>query len=154
MVNRQKQKGTQWERDLVKLLGEIIPSSNWKRMPTSGAMGTILKEPTLGGDISGTIEFLPRSVRAEAKVGYGGEKQMSLKREWFTKIREEANRTYSIPVVFGKFSGSRGESKYFAAVDFETLTLLANMYNDLYTKYVSLLESVEMTKAENKYDDK
>ena len=150
MANRKKQKGDRWERDAVKKLTDIIPESKWKKMPTSGAMGTILKEPLLGGDIAGSAEFLTRTVRAECKVGYGGEKQMTIKREWFTKIREEADRTFSIPVVLLKFSGARGESKHIAAVDFETLEYLANWAYGLYVTNVQLLDEIEELKNDKR----
>lgn len=137
MVNV-KVKGTQFERDAVNLLQELIPKSEWKRIPSSGAMGTIMQEPLLGGDIKGRIEGITQEFRGEAKVGYGGATQMAVKREWFEKIKEEAERTYSIPFVIAKFSGSRSTVKEFVALDIETFALILNTINDLYEELSGL----------------
>src|SRR3990172_4899916 len=125
-------KGSKFERDAVKLLKELIPNSDWKRIPTSGAMGTRLNEPLLGGDIKGRVEGITQEFRGEAKVGYGVELQLTLKRDWLEKIREEAERTYSIPFLIGKFSGSRGKIKEFVVLDLKVFSYLLNTINELY----------------------
>lgn len=142
-----KQKGSQFERDAVNLLKALIPKSDWKRMPTSGAMGTILQEPLLGGDLKGRIEGLPVEFRGEAKVGYGGAKQMALKREWLEKIKTEADKTYSIPFVIGKFSGSRSTVKEFVVLDIETFALLLNTINDMYEELTELYDDKQRLEA-------
>lgn len=125
MVNV-KTKGTQFERDAVKMLQKAIKDSQWRRMPTSGAMGTIMKEPLLSGDIQGRINGLSRKIVMEAKVGYGGATQMTLKRDWLDKVIKEAQQSYSIPMLIGKFSGSRGDVREFVIMDFDTFAFVMN----------------------------
>lgn len=126
-----KAKGTRWERDAVDLLSKLIPNSTWKRIAGSGAIGTILGEPLLTGDVVGSVFGLPGTIRAEAKTGYGGSTQLALKREWLEKIREEAESTYSLPLLLGKFSGSRGRVKHFVAMDFEAFAKIMNLISEL-----------------------
>ena len=118
-----KRKGSQWERDATKILMKLLPGSTWKRIAGSDAIGTIMGEPLLAGDISGHIPSIGRRFRAEAKVGYGGAKQLAVKREWLEKIREESAGTQSIPMLICKFSGAHGTSKQFVAFDFQALRL-------------------------------
>ena len=126
-----KRKGTDFERLIAELLNEMIKNSTWKRVPLSGSMGTILGEPTLAGDVSGTVESIPKSFKLEAKVGYGGSTQMTVKKEWFDKIKEEADRSYSIPIVAGKFSGARTGTKIFIMMDVDVFATLLNMITEL-----------------------
>lgn len=136
MVNSRKRKGTDWERELVKLL-EQIPHSKAKRIATSGAIGTYLEEPQLTGDVIFMLDDLPKKFRIECKVGYGGAVQITLKREWFDKIKKEAESSYSIPLVALKFSGVREKEavKYVVAFDLETfidlMTYLVNLKMEL-----------------------
>jgi hypothetical protein len=130
MVNS-KRKGSQWERDAAKLLNEFVYGT-WKRVPGSGALGAILAEPTLQGDITGKdIPGLPKGFLLDAKVGYGGAKQLTVQKEWLDKIREEAEATYSIPAVICKFSGARQGAKVFVVLDFETFAELVNRPSEI-----------------------
>jgi len=142
-IKNAKQKGTSWERDATKLLTELIRGSHWKRIAGSGAIGTILNEPLLTGDIAGKLEGVGKSIRAEAKVGYGGSTQMSVKREWLEKIREEAEGSFSIPLLLGKFSGARGGSKHFVIMDFEAFAEFADIIYELSKSEINLLEKLE-----------
>jgi Holliday junction resolvase len=128
MVNKSKQKGTRWESDLVKLLEEHIKGATVKRIAGSGAIGTSLNEPLLCGDLIAKFPGIPKTFRIEAKVGYGGNKQMTFFKEWLDKIKEEADRTYSYPVVACKFLGARETDgvKYFLALDFLTFCDIMN----------------------------
>ena len=130
MVNS-KRKGTQWERDATKLLNEYV-MGKWKRVAGSGALGAILEEPTLQGDIVGKdIPGLPKGFRLDAKVGYGGSKQLTVQKEWLDKIRKEAEATYSIPAVICKFSGSREGAKVFVVLDLKTFAELVNRPSEI-----------------------
>jgi hypothetical protein len=131
MPNKSKRKGSQFEMDAVKLLSSSIPDSNWKRVPTSGAIGTTLGEPLLYGDIRGEIKGFPRMFRVECKVGYGGATQFALKKEWLDKIIKEAYSTYSTPLLMGKFSGARGGANVFVVLDFDTFADLMNYISKL-----------------------
>lgn len=129
-----KDKGKRWERDAVRILEEYL-GGTWKRIPGSGALGTYLEEPGLTGDIIGNLEFVPRNFKLEAKTGYGGHKQMTVKREWFKKIRDEAEQTYSIPGLICKFSGARDVSKYFIAFDLDAFKQLMNFFAEIYEEW-------------------
>ena len=131
MVNKSKRKGTDWERQAVKLLNDLIKDSVFRRIPSSGAIGTIISEPILTGDITGTVEFFPKKFKGEAKTGYGGKTQLTLKKEWLDKIVLEANNNFSIPFLIGKFLGSRDGVQDFVVLDIETFATLINMYTDL-----------------------
>lgn len=133
MVNKQKRKGTDWERQLVKLIEKNIDGSQAKRVPGSGAIGTILIEPGLTGDVKAKFKGFPAQFKIEAKVGYGGSKQITLRKEWLDKIKEEASHDYSIPLLACKFSGARKSDgvQYFIAIDFSTFCDIMNIIADL-----------------------
>lgn len=130
MVNKAKIKGSAWERDLVEKLNEIISNSDWKRIPSSGAMGTSLGEPLLTGDVKGVVHGFPKPFKAECKVGYGGDKQFTIKKEWLDKIKQEANNSYSIPFLAGKFSDARSGVKQFIVLDIDTFAYLLNLISE------------------------
>lgn len=135
-MNRQKRKGTDWERELVNLL-EQIPFSKAKRIASSGALGTLLEEPSLTGDVVLMLDNLPKKFRIECKAGYGNTSQITVKREWFDKIKLEAEMSYSIPLVALKLTGVRGKdaTKHIIAMDINTfvdlMTYLVNMKTEL-----------------------
>lgn len=126
-----KRKGNTWERDAVKLLTQLINKSSWKRIPGSGAIGTSMDEPILTGDISGTVESLPKKIKAECKTGYGNAKQFTLKKDWLDKIKQEAENYYSMPMLVGKFSDARDGVKHFVVLDIDTFAYLINYITDL-----------------------
>lgn len=120
MVNS-KNKGSGWERDAVELLNSKLKFTNkFKRTPGSGAIGTVFSESLLTGDVTGSVNFLSKKLKIECKVGYGGAKQMALKKEWLDKVVEESKLALSIPLLMGKFSGARSGVKYFVVLDFDT----------------------------------
>jgi len=129
--NKQKIKGTTWERSLVKILNERIKKGTFKRVPGSGAMGTQLDEPSLYSDIKGRVVGLGKPIKIEAKVGYGGAKQLTVKKEWLDKVAEEANRTYSIPFLICRFSGSRSGVEDFVVMDIDIFIDLMNLISEL-----------------------
>jgi len=125
MVNKQKRKGSDWEREFVKLI-ETVPEIKAKRIAGSGALGAQLQEPALLGDVVFVIDDFPKKFRVECKTGYGNATQFTIKREWFDKIKQEAEQTFSIPVVALKFSNVReaNKVKYVLAFDFESFVIL------------------------------
>lgn len=143
MVNS-KHKGSDWEREAVKLLNSNL-KGEFKKIPGSGAIGTTLNESSLTGDVVGKLPFLSKKLKIECKVGYGGSKQMALKKEWLDKIVSESNLAMSFPMLFGKFSGARSGVKYFVVFDFDTFVeifskagenkeLLDKLYDELQEK--------------------
>ena len=136
MTNKQKQKGSNFEREVVDKLEEGIEGSSWKRIPGSGAMGTTLGEGLLMGDVSGDVPGFFRKFRGECKAGYNHSsdkavKQFTLYKEWLDKIKEEATKTYSFPLLFCKFSGARTGVKSVVVMDMEDFILLMNKYIEI-----------------------
>lgn len=131
MTNPNKRKGSDFERLAVEILNTMIFKSTWKRIPGSGALGTILGEPILTSDIVGVVDSIPKKFKVEAKVGYNTSpdrevKQFTLKKEWLDKIRMEALQTFSLPFLIGKFSGAREGTKVFVVMDVEDFSSIIN----------------------------
>jgi len=136
MTSKQKVKGSNFEREMAEVLNKKIKGGRFKRIPSSGAIGTIMGESSLTGDLSGEVENFPKKLKGECKVGYsnsktGESKSLSLKKEWIDKIREEANSSYTFPFFAGKFENVRSGTKYFIALDVEEFAYLLNMIYDL-----------------------
>jgi hypothetical protein len=136
--NKNKDKGSRWERDAVLLLNQQFPST-WRRNPGSGALGTILDMPILKGDLVGDYEFLPTTFVAEAKVGYGGT-QMQVRKEWFDKIKMEADQNFALPVVLLKFEKSKTGVRHVIAMDFETWDKLMEFVENMHEELLGLYE--------------
>ncbi len=131
MSNPMKQKGSDFERLTVEILNNLIKDAEFKRIPGSGAIGTALGEPILTSDVVGTVKSIPKKFKIECKVGYnnskdGGVKQFTLKKEWLDKIRKEADATFSVPLLLGKFSGAREGTKVFVTMDVEVFAQIIN----------------------------
>ena len=141
---KSKDKGKRWERDAVMELNKRFPAT-WKRIPGSGAFGTILNVDDLRGDLVGRYYFLPFKIRGEAKTGYGGATQLAMKREWFEKIRKEAESSLSkeLPMLICKYSGSRDRIKHFIALDFEAFNTLLEAFEELHQENIRLREKWE-----------
>src|SRR4030042_5863262 len=117
--NKSKQMGNRWEHDLVEILSRQIKNSSVRRIPGSGALGTSLGESLLTADIKATFEGLNKPFKIEAKSGYGGSKQLTIKKEWLNKVKKEAELDYSYPALACKFLGARSADgvQYFIVLD-------------------------------------
>jgi Holliday junction resolvase len=131
MTSMQKRKGSQWERDAAEILNKLVKKSLFRRVAGSGALGTIMFEPSLSADVKGKVESIPQEFKIECKVGYGGATQFALKKEWLDKIKEEAARSYGIPMLMGKFSGAREGIRHFVVLDVEVFASLINRITEL-----------------------
>jgi len=133
MSNPKKVKGTAWENLWAELLEENIDGAKARRIPGSGAIGTIVKEPFLQGDVRAIFKGFIRAFKFENKVGYGGATQLTIKKEWLDKIIEEAKNDYSIPALACKFSGARKKDgvQYFVILDFDTFCEIMNIVYEL-----------------------
>lgn len=136
MSNPQKRKGSDFERLAAELLNKLVKLSNWRRVAGSGALGTIMDEPALSSDVKGKVLHIPQEFKVECKVGYNsskesGIKQFTLKKEWLDKIAEEASRSYSIPMLMGKFLGAKEGVKVFVVLDVEVFANLLNKITEL-----------------------
>jgi len=143
-----KVKGNIFEREAVIMLTELIQGSKWKRIPTSGAIGSRMEIPLLFSDLIGEIKNFPKKMRGEAKAGYGGAKQFTIKKEWLDKILQEAKSTYSVPFLIGKFSGARGGTNVFVALDVNIFATLVNQITDLQRRLDEETEKVDNNKKE------
>jgi len=141
MVNKNKIKGSNWERKAAEELNKKFPDT-WRRIPLSGALGTTLDIPSLQGDVSGNYLFLPFKFYGEAKVGYGGA-SMTIQKEWFDKIKKEAENNYAKPVVLLKFEKSNSGVRHVIAMDFET-------WDDIMLHIQSLRDELEKLYDERK----
>ncbi len=144
MTINSKDKGARWERDAVELLNSLYEGT-WRKIPGSGAFGAILDIPELRGDLVGRYYFMPISFRVDAKTGYGGATQLTVKREWLEKIRLEAEALdrYEIPCLLCKFSGSRTEVKHFFVFDTSAFHDVIEVIEDLYNENIRLREKLE-----------
>ncbi len=136
MTNPQKRKGSDFERLTAELLNKLIKKSIWKRIPSSGAIGTIMMEPGLTSDVKGKVESIPQEFKVECKVGYNsskveGVKQFVLKKEWLDKVNQEALASYGIPMLVGKFTGAKEGVKVFVVLDIEVFSNLINRITEL-----------------------
>lgn len=130
MVNKQKIKGTNWERELVDILNKKVLDSSFKRIPASGAMGTSLGESLLTGDVTGKVAGIRKPFKIECKVGYGGATQLTIKKEWLDKIREEADNSLAYPLLAAKFSGARSGTKHIVILDLDMFIDLLNLIEE------------------------
>lgn len=133
MVNKMKIKGTNWENQFVSILLNNIGESSVKRIAGSGAIGTSISEPLLQGDVIANFLGFSKKFRVEAKVGYGGDTQLTVKKEWFDKIKMEAENSNCYPMIACKFSGAKRKNgvQYFIALDMETFCDIINYVDDL-----------------------
>lgn len=143
MPTYSQRKGKEFEREAVKILGDLIPGSEWKRVPTSGAIGTRLAIPILQSDLMGKVEGIPQMFRGEAKCGYGGAKQVTVMKDWLDKVFTEARATFSIPFLIGKFSGAREGTRVFVAMDVRVFADLVNRMADLQRRLDEEINRVE-----------
>ena len=139
-----KKKGARWERDAVEILNKEWPHT-WKKVPGSGALGTILQIDELKADLVGRYYFLPFAFKGEAKTGYGGAKQLAVKREWLEKVRMQAEDAFlhEVPILIAKFSGSRSDVRYFVILDFDAFNDVLEATETLYNENIELREKLE-----------
>lgn len=135
-TNKSKNKGSAFERLAVEILNKLIKNSIWRKIPGSGAIGTILNEPLLTADIVGTVDSIQKKFKVEAKVGYNSSsdkevKQFTLKKEWLDKVKMEATHSFSFPFLIGKFSGAREGVKVFVVMDVEEFASIINHITNL-----------------------
>lgn len=131
MTNPMKRKGSDFERQAVEILNTLVEDAEFKRIPGSGAIGTSLVEPLLTSDIVGKVNSIPKKFKIECKAGYNTSKdttvkQFTLKKEWLDKVNMEAQASYSIPMLMGKFSGAREGTKVFVVLDVDVFAQIIN----------------------------
>ncbi len=141
MSSPQKLKGSKWERDAAKDLS--VYSGIWKRIPGSGSLGTNLHMSELTGDLHGHYPWFKKQFKAEGKIGYGTSKQITVKREWFEKVRLQAELDNKFPCVLLKFDnvtgGDIGSAKIIA-FNVDTFNAMMKELEELYAEYLKLLE--------------
>ena len=131
MPFKNKVKGSNFERLTVEILTQLVEESEWKRIPGSGMLGTSLNEPLLTSDVSGKVNSISKKFKVECKTGYGGATQFGLKKEWLDKTKMEADASYAIPILMGKFANAKDGVKVFVAMDVEIFASLLNQITKL-----------------------
>lgn len=133
MMTNSKRKGSDFERQIAEYLNKEVTGGKFKRIATSGAIGTYLNEPALSADVTGNVDGLTKPIKIECKVGYGGAEYLSMKREWLNKIKIDAEKTFGFPMLIGKFSGATKASgvQVFAAMEIGEFVYLMNTISDL-----------------------
>ena len=139
MVNKNKIKGTAWERKVAEIFNENLTIKNWKRVPGSGALGTILEISSLRGDVKGNFNFIPQPILIEAKTGYGGSRQLTIKKDWLDKMKAEADTMYGISLLACKFLDARSGVKNFIVMDMDDFLNLISNAEDIYTELLELI---------------
>jgi hypothetical protein len=132
MPSPQKRKGSDWERQATDILNANIKRGKFRKIPGSGAIGTIVGEPMLTSDIRGQVESFEKEFKIECKVGYGSATQFTMKKLWLDKVKEEAAGSYGIPLLMGKFSGAREGVRSFVVMDMDTFCELINKVTELW----------------------
>ena len=102
-----------------------------------------MNETRLSGDVKGKVPFLSKKFTIEAKTGYGGSKQLAIKKEWFDKVRKEAENSNAIPLLACKFSNARSGVKHFIAMDFKAFTEILESANELYEDFIRLQDKLD-----------
>jgi len=130
-----KQAGTRWEKQVAKELGG-------KRQPSSGAFGTQTHDASLTGDVVVKLPWWNKALHIECKFGYGGFQSLSLKREWFTKVRKEAELARRYPIVAIKFRdvAADRETAKVVCINFDTWKQMMREIEYLYHDYLNLLK--------------
>lgn len=94
--------GKEFERDVAHMFDRF----GGRRIPGSGSFGETMKDASLLGDVELYPPWWKTPLKGDAKHGYGGAKHLTIKREWFKKIREEAEKDGNkIPFLVLKFKG-------------------------------------------------
>lgn len=132
MVINSKRKGSDFERYIAKKLTKNLKYGKFKRIAGSGAIGTNMGIPTLTGDLRGEVAGFTQKFKGESKIGYGGSKSMTIKKEWLDKIIEESSFDYSIPFLVARFSGARSGVEEFIILDLDTFIKILNLVSELY----------------------
>jgi len=142
MINK-KRSGTGFERDIVNRLNK--GSVKARRIIGSGAIGTASGEPRLTGDVVVSYPWFSKPLHIECKFGYGGEKSLTLKRDWFTKARREAKLARRVPAILVKFKGVHGgkdtrESAVIVCMNLDTWEGLMREVEYLYLDNLSRID--------------
>ena len=136
MTKNVKQMGSRWEKELAGLL-------KGKRQPSSGAFGTQTHNASLTGDVVVKYPWWNKLLHIECKYGYGGATQLSLKRDWLVKVREEAELAKRYPILAIKFRDVMGgdrESAKVICINVDTWNAMMEEVRGLYLDYLTLLK--------------
>lgn len=141
------QKGKEFERETAALAGRF-----GKRIPRSGAIGTIEGIPRLAGDARWDFPWMNKFIAIECKHGYGTKgsdksKSMNIKREWFDKHLKDAKRFDFYPAFAMKlkFTAENGLSK-FMLIPFPVMERMIKEMSDLYLENCELRDEAKKKK--------
>ena len=143
MGKSQRTKGKAFERLVANAFSKT--GGDWKRIPGSGAIGTNLKMSNLTGDVVGRYPWWSKGFKGECKVGYGTSKQMTFKRLWITKNREEAELDHKWPCIILKFNNVTSgdlESAKVIGFNWDTWGEMMQEIEELYAENLHLREQL------------
>ena len=138
MGNRSKRAGDRWEREARDLLGA-------EKQPSSGAFGTQHNDASLTGDLIRYYPWWFKKIHIECKYGYGTSKSMRIQRDWFVKVREEAelcNRYPAVAIKFRDVTGGDIESAKVICFNIDTWIQMMEEISLLYSDHLALQEKL------------
>ncbi len=147
MTNKNKKAGSAWERAVANTFNDLDGVSA-RRVAGSGALGTILQEDYLKGDVRITVDGLKYDLIVEAKIGYQSGKHspskvMAFQKAWLESAEKDTKGVYnSKPVVICKFKGAKGEARAFLAMDLQVAV-------DLIERVVDMKRVIDEQEEEN-----
>jgi Holliday junction resolvase len=142
--SKSKISGTYFEKEVEEFFGG-------KRVIGSGAFGNYVT--SLQGDVKGIkLPIIPDYILAECKFGYGGTEQITIKREWITKLRQQAKANKSLPALIVKMKGVHGdkedrESAKLFILNWDTMKYICDILEEYEEAYVKLIEKYEKEKG-------
>ncbi len=145
-----QRKGKKFEGETAALAGKY-----GKRVPHSGAIGTITGIGRLAGDAVWLLPWLDDNIIAlECKHGYSdkGEerKSLRLKRDWFDKhlAQAQAMNFYPAFAMKFKFTAENGISK-FVLIPFPVMEKILKHMDDTYLELEELKKDYKKLQGEN-----
>lgn len=137
-------KGKVFESETAALAGK-----HGKRVPKSGAYGTVEGIPQLAGDARWKLPWLDSEIHVECKHGYSDKgqerKSMRLEREWFDKHMAQAKALDFYPVFAFKFKFTQqnGMSKM-VVIPFPVMGKVLSTVNNMHERIEELERELVM----------
>jgi hypothetical protein len=138
-----KNLGKRFEREAARLFERF----GGRRIPGSGSFGGTMGDASLLGDVEFSPPWWKTALKGDAKHGYGGANYLTVKREWFKKIREEAKQDGDkIPFLVFKFKGVTSNdveeraSASFIAFNLDTFDYMLGQLEDWWEVFIMLLD--------------
>ena len=138
MAKNKLRMGYRFEVESSELGGE-----RGRRVLKSGAIGSITGFPAFIGDYQFDFPWLSKKITGEAKHGYGGAKQIAVKKEWYDKIQLQAKSVNMYDCVSFKFKNACDGVTRVISFDFETFKKILDDIDNIYEENTWLKEENE-----------